>query len=89
MSVTDGVVLPAIWSLSDGVDTPTPMLPFERMVKSDTPVDDATLNGLSGDDVELWTLRVKVDEVALIPSTVPLSIKVEVPNVEEVSQRVA
>ena len=89
MSVTDGVVFPAIWSLSVGADTPTPMFPLERIVKSDTPVEEATLNGLSGVVVEDCTLKAKEDEDALTPKTVPLSMRVEVPTVVEVNQRVA
>jgi hypothetical protein len=58
-------------------------------VKRDTPVDEATLNGLSGVEVEDCTLNAKLDDDALIPSTVPLSISVEVPTVDEVNQRVA
>jgi hypothetical protein len=89
VSVTEGVVLPAIWSLSVGVVTPIPIFPLAKIVKSDTPVEEATLNGLSPVEVALCTLSVKLDDVALIPSTVPLSINVEVPTVVEVSQRVA
>ena len=40
----DGVMLPAIWSLSVGADTPTPILPFDAMLNHDVPVDEATLN---------------------------------------------
>jgi hypothetical protein len=48
-------------------------------VKSDVPVEDATLNGLR---VEVpWILKVIVEEVALIPSTVPLSKSDEVASV--------
>ena len=89
VSVTEGVVLPAIWRRSVGVVTPIPTFPLAKIVKSDTPVEEATLNGLSPVDVALCTLSVKVEDVALIPSTVPLSIRVEVPTVVEVSQRVA
>ena len=89
MSVTDGVMLPATWRRSVGAATPIPMLPPARTVKSDCPVEDATLNGLSGVDVELCTLRAKLDEDALTPRTTPLSMRVEVPTVVEVSQRVA
>ena len=89
MSVTEGVMLPATWSLSVGADTPTPMFPLARIVKSDTPVEEATLNGLRADDVEDCTLKAKLEEDALTPRTVPLSIRVEVPTVDEVNQRVA
>jgi hypothetical protein len=70
-----------------GVDDPIPTFPLERIVNIDTPVDEATLNGLRGVDVELCTLKAKVEDVALTPSTVPLSRSVEVPSVDEVSQR--
>jgi hypothetical protein len=68
---------------------PTPTFPLERTVKSEAPVDDATLNGLSAVEVEDCTLKAKVEDVALIPATVPLSRSVEVPRVEAVNQRVA
>ena len=57
------------------------------MVKSDVPVEEATLNGLV--EGAPCTLKVKEDEVALIPVTIPLSIKVDVPRVVGVNQRVA
>ena len=57
------------------------------MVKSDVPVEDATLNGLTPE--RPCTLKVTVDDVALIPATVPLSRRVEVPSVVAESQRVA
>ena len=50
VSVTEGVVLPAIWSLSVGEEAPIPMLPFARMEKRDVPLEDATENGLSEPD---------------------------------------
>ena len=55
--------------------------------KSDVPVDDATLNGLT--PAPPCTLKVIVDEVALIPATVPLSRMREAPRVLAVTQRVA
>ena len=83
----DGVVLPAIWSLSVGEETPIPTLPFWMIERSDVPVEDATLNGLT--PAFPCTLKVTVDEVALIPVTAPSSKRVEVPRVVVVSQRVA
>ena len=65
----------------DGVDDPIPTFPLERILNIDTPVDDATLNGLSAVDVDDCTLNAKVDDVALIPATVPLSRSVDVPRV--------
>ena len=72
-----------------GVVEPIPTLPLAKIVKSEAPVDEATLKGLSGDEVDDCTLNVKVDDVALTPSTAPLSIREDVPRVVEVSQRVA
>jgi hypothetical protein len=46
----DGVVLPEITRASVGVVVPIPIKPREVIVKSDAPVDEATLNGLSGVD---------------------------------------
>ena len=75
-----------IANLEDGVLDPIPTFPFWRMVNSDVPVEDATLNGFC---VPLpWMLNVVADDVALIPATVPLSIDTPVPSVVEVSQRV-
>ena len=85
----DGVVFPAIWSLSVGAATPIPMFPLARMVKSEDPVEDATLNGLSAVEVDDCTLNANKDEVALIPVTTPLSMSVDSPSVVEESQRVA
>ena len=83
----EGVVLPAIWSLSVGEVTPIPTLPFWMMEKREVPVEDATLNGLT--PALPCTLKVTVEDVALTPRTDPLSISVEVPKVVAVSQRVA
>ena len=83
----DGVILPATWSLSDGEATPIPTFPLPSTVRSEVPVDEATLNGLT--PAEPCTLNEKLDEVALIPATVPLSRSVDVPSVVSVNQRVA
>ena len=40
-------VLEAKVSLAVGVDVPMPMFPLAKIENIDTPVDDATLNGLS------------------------------------------
>ena len=87
LSVIDGVMLPAIWRRSVGALTPIPTLPLARTLKSDEPEEDATLNGLTPADP--CTLSVKSDDVAFTPRTEPLSIKVEVPTVVAVNQRVA
>jgi hypothetical protein len=75
--------------LALGVEEPMPMFPLERMVKNEAPVEEATLKGLRAVDVEDCTLNANVDDVALIPATVPLSRSVDVPRVDAVSQRVA
>ncbi len=72
-----------------GEEFPIPTFPFASTVKSEAPDDEATLNGLSADEVDDCTLKVYDDDVALIPATVPLSISVEVPRVVDVNQRVA
>ena len=47
------------------------------------------MNGLRLEVEVACTVKAKVDEVALIPATTPLSSIVEVPNVVAVNQRVA
>lgn len=79
--------VPLTANLDEGVDDPTPTFPFWRIVKSCVPVDDATENGFT--PARPCTLNDTVDDVALIPATVPLSIRVEVPRVVAVNQRVA
>ena len=81
--------VPVTPSVYPGVVEPIPTLPLERIVNIDTPVDDATLNGLSAVDVDDCTLKAKVDDVALIPATVPLSRSVDVPSVVAVNHREA
>ena len=85
----DGVMLPATVRRSDGVDDPIPTLPLAKIVKSDVPVDDATLNGLRLDVEVACTLKTKDDDVALMPENTPLSRSDDVPRVVAVSQRVA
>jgi hypothetical protein len=80
-------LLPVRESEADGVDVPIPTFPFWRIVKSDVPVEDATLNGSV--PALPCTLNVYEEDVALIPNTVPLSIRVEVPSVVGVSHLVA
>ena len=43
----EGVVLPAMTSLSVGVEEPIPTLPEAKIVKSEAPVEEATVNGLT------------------------------------------
>ena len=42
----DGVVLPAMTSLSVGVVDPIPMFPLAKMVKREAPDEEATVKGL-------------------------------------------
>jgi hypothetical protein len=72
-----------------GVDDPIPTNPFLRIVNIETPVEEATLNGLSAVEVDDCTLKENKDDVALIPVTVPLSKNVEVPTDVADNQRVA
>ncbi len=81
--------VPTTESLEYGVEDPIPTLPLAKIERKDTPDEDATLNGLSGDDVDDCILKTYEEEDALIPRTDPLSIKVEVPRVLELNQRVA
>ena len=67
------MVLPAITRRSDAVVDPIPILPLAKIVKTDVPEEDATLNGLT--PAPPCTLKVKDEEVALTPETVPLSRK--------------
>ena len=87
VSVIDGVVLPAMTSLSVGVVVPIPTFPFASIEKSEAPVEEETLNGLT--PAAPWTLKDTVEDVALIPATVPLSRRVDTPRVVAESHRVA
>ena len=69
--VTESV--PATVRRDPGALVPIPTFPFWSMVKSAVPVDEEILNGLI--PLVPCTLNVKSDEVALMPSTVPLSKK--------------
>ena len=62
-----------------GVEDPTPTFPLASTVKSDVPVEEATLNGFWLPDP--CTLKVIVDDVALTPATIPLSRRIPVANV--------
>jgi hypothetical protein len=79
--------VPVIESKEDGVEDPIPTFPLERIVKTEVPDDDATLNGLVA--AFACTLKEKEEDVALTPSTVPLSIRVEVLRAVVDVQRVA
>jgi hypothetical protein len=57
-------------------------------LKNEAPVDEATLKMSLVDPDVPCTLKATVDEVALIPATVPLSIIVPAPRVFAVTQRV-
>ena len=81
--------VPVIERADEGVDEPIPIFPLAETLKKDDPVDEATLK-ISLVDPEIpCTLKAIVDDVALIPATVPLSRSVDVPRVVEVSHRVA
>jgi hypothetical protein len=58
------------------------------MVKNAAPDDEATLNGLRTVDDDDWMLNANVEEVALIPATVPLSMLTPEPRVVGDVQRV-
>jgi hypothetical protein len=64
-----------------------PTLPFARILKSDVPVDDATLKASFVPAVPC-TLKVTVEDVALTPATTPLSMKSPAPSVVAEVQRV-
>ena len=81
--------VPATPRVYPGVVDPIPTLPLAKIVNIDTPVEEATLNGLRAVEVDDCTLKANVDDVALIPATVPLSRSVDVPRVVAVNQRVA
>jgi hypothetical protein len=84
----EGVMFPAICSLSVGEVTPIPMFPLDRILNTEAFDDEATLKMSFVPAIPL-TLNEIVDDVALIPATVPLSSKVDVPRVVGVTQRVA
>ena len=54
---------------------PIPTFPLPSTVRSEAPVDEATVNGLMPEVP--WTRNVEVEVVALMPDTVPLSRKRE------------
>ena len=64
---------PATVRVRDGEVEPIPTFPFPRMVKSAAPVDEATVNGFT--PPVPCTRKVLVEVVALIPATVPLSLR--------------
>jgi hypothetical protein len=72
-----------------GVDVPIPTFPPASIEKYEALDDDATLKIVFEDPEVPRTLKVMVDDVALTPRTVPLSMRVEVPRLVAVSQRVA
>jgi hypothetical protein len=81
------VEVPRIARVAIGVVVPPiPTLPFWSTESIVAPVEDAITNGLV--PAVPWRLKVTVDEVALTPETVPLSIKRPVPIVVAVNQRV-
>ena len=81
--------VPATERRKPGVLDPTPIFPLASIVKSETPEEEATLNGLIAEVEALCTLRAKEEDEALTPRTVPLSMSVEAPRVVAVSHLVA
>ena len=71
--------LPTSERVDPGVEDPIPTFPLAKIVRNEVPDDDATLNGLVAGDP--WTLKVKEEDVAFTPATVPLSWKSPVDNV--------
>jgi hypothetical protein len=82
------VVVPCTKKVEVGVEEPTPTLPLAAIWKREAPEEEETANA-ELDPAVPRTLNVTVEEVALIPTTTPLSISVDVPRVVEVNQRVA
>ena len=74
------VVVAAMESSATGEEVPMPKLPLEETIISLIPVEEAMANG-SRVPVPLM-LKAIVEDVALIPATVPLSISTPVPKVE-------
>ena len=72
-----------------GVDDPIPTLPLASTERKEAFDEEATLKMVLVDPDTPRTLKATVEEVALTPRTVPLSIRVEVPRVVAESQRVA
>jgi hypothetical protein len=69
----------------DGVEEEIPTLPLLMIERSEVPVEDATLNGLT--PAVPCTLKVTVPDVALTPDTVPLSRKRPVVRAEAEDHR--
>lgn len=67
-----------------GVDEPIPTFPALVTLKIEVPLDDATFKGSKV--VVPWILKLIVDEVALTPETVPLSLSVPMVNPVEEAQ---
>ena len=82
-------LVPLIAREAIGVDDPIPTLPLASTERKEAFDDEATLKMVLVDPATPRTLKATVDEVALTPRTVPLSIRVEVPRVVAESQRVA
>ena len=85
--LADGVMFPATWRRSVGAATPIPIFPLPRTVRSCVPEEEATANGFTPGLP--CTLKLKVEDVALIPATVPLSRSDDVARVVAVNHRVA
>ena len=81
--------VPVIPTLEEGVDEPIPILPLEATLRNEVLDDDATLKMSFVEPDTPRTLKATVDDVALIPATVPLSRRIELPIVVADNQRVA
>jgi hypothetical protein len=76
------VFVPATTIKPKGVVVPMPTFPPAVTLKTETPLDEATLKGSKV--APAWRLKLIVEVVALMPATVPLSlmipgVKAEVP----------
>ena len=81
------VPIPCTTKLAVGVEELIPTLVEEAITKIETPEEEETLNGVIL--LLAWMLKLIAEEVALIPNTEPLSIKVEVARVEALSHLAA
>ena len=80
--------VPVIPSFDEGVVDPIPTLPFEDTLKNEALDEEATLRISFVEPDTPRILKATVEDVALIPATVPLSIIVPEPRVFAVTQRV-
>ena len=79
--------IPEICNIWSGTAVPIPTFPFANTLKYDVFDDDATLKISFVEPDTPRTLNAIVDDVALTPATVPLSISVPMPRVVADNQR--